>query len=100
MSALEKRLDAEIMTYAKRKGAWAQKIHGNEFVQGVPDILICYRGHFLAFESKAAEGRLRALQVVNLREINAAQGIGLSVRNIERVKDAFASIDAKLDSSV
>lgn len=95
MSALEKRLDAQIVKYVRSKGGWAQKIHGNEFVMGVPDIIICYRGQFLAFESKAAEGRLRALQTVHIREINAAGGTAISVRTMQRVRETLEEIDAR-----
>lgn len=41
---------------------------------GVPDFLCCYKGKFLAIEAKAGKGTPTALQLQQLREIEAAHG--------------------------
>ena len=46
---------------------------------GVPDIICCYRGRFLAIECKAGAGKTTALQERELAAIRAAGGMQLVV---------------------
>ena len=46
---------------------------------GVPDIVCCYRGKFLAIECKAGAGKTTALQERELAAIKAAGGTQLVV---------------------
>jgi len=41
---------------------------------GVPDIIACVRGHFVALECKAGKGRTTALQDREMERIQAAEG--------------------------
>ena len=41
---------------------------------GVPDFLCCYKGKFLAIEAKAGRGTPTALQLKQLKEIEASGG--------------------------
>ena len=41
---------------------------------GVPDIIACVNGHFLAIECKAGGGKLTALQVREIKHILACNG--------------------------
>lgn len=43
--------------------------------RGVPDILVCYRGRFIAIELKMDGGKPDALQEHNLRKVAEAGGI-------------------------
>ena len=42
---------------------------------GVPDIIACYKGRFLAIECKAGKGVLTALQKYNIDQIKLNQGL-------------------------
>lgn len=95
-SAFEKALEGRITKYIKKKGGWVTKIHGNEFVKGLPDLIGCYRGRFIAFEVKGAEGTTSALQKVIIRLINKSGGVALSVRSMELVKDAIEGIEREV----
>ena len=55
---------------------------------GVPDIIACYRGKFLAIECKAGDNKPTALQEKALRDIQAAKGIALVV-NEENIEDVL-----------
>lgn len=44
---------------------------------GIPDLLACVNGHFVAIEVKAATGKPSALQQHNISKIKAAKGVGL-----------------------
>lgn len=58
---------------------------------GVPDFLCCVNGGFLAIEAKAGKGETTALQDKNLKEINAAGGYTLVIRetNIDYLKEVI-----------
>ena len=46
---------------------------------GVPDIICCYRGRFIAIECKAGAGKTTALQERELAAIQAASGVQMVV---------------------
>jgi len=64
-------------------------------VSGVPDILVCYHGRFLAIECKAGNNHPTALQIRNLSQIASTGGYTLVVNedNIDDVVDVLARID-------
>jgi Holliday junction resolvase len=55
---------------------------------GIPDIIACYRGQFIAIECKAGKNKPTALQVRELRAIEDAGGYALVINetNIEQVE--------------
>ena len=46
---------------------------------GIPDIICCVRGHFLAIECKAGDNKPTALQERELQKINEAGGVSLII---------------------
>jgi len=57
-------------------GHWRVKPRGGPFGKaGCPDILICWRGIFIAIEVKAEGGEASPLQMMNLKMIQKAGGI-------------------------
>ena len=52
---------------------------------GVPDIIACYKGMFIAIECKAGKGKLTALQKYNMEEITRNNGLAIMINegNIE-----------------
>lgn len=57
---------------------------------GVPDLLCCYRGQFVAMEVKTPSGRVSRLQEYNIEKILRAGGYGGVVRSVD---DARALLD-------
>jgi Holliday junction resolvase len=41
---------------------------------GVPDIVICFKGHFVAIECKAGDNKPTALQEMNMKKIRESGG--------------------------
>mgnify|MGYP001401709920 CR=1 FL=1 len=81
----EQNLQRKILEYLKSKGAYAVKtIVTNR--NGVPDILFCYKGDFIAFECKSEHGEITMLQEYNIRSIEKAGGKAYCVRSMEEVK--------------
>lgn len=48
-------------------------------IRGIPDILICANGKFIAWELKVGNNNLTALQKYNIEMINKAHGIAREV---------------------
>lgn len=60
-------------------GAWYIKYWaGAKYTkEGIPDILACIKGKFYGIELKGCHGKPSLLQIVNLRKIRDAGGIGV-----------------------
>lgn len=58
---------------------------------GIPDIICCYSGRFLAIECKAGKGKTTALQARELAAIRAARGMAFVINetNIQEFKEAL-----------
>lgn len=77
----EKTLETKIKTLIKAEGGWCVKFFANAYTQkGVPDILACVNGYFLAVEVKADKGRVSPLQLRTIEELKKAGGTALVVK--------------------
>jgi len=88
----ESQVDKAIARLCKERGAYCVKIVGSAFQSGVPDNLICYKGTFVAIESKTGT-TLSPIQRRNLTIIQKAGGVGESVVTVEAVVRLFDQID-------
>lgn len=93
----EKNVVDRIQKYLKSRGAWVYKTHGSQFGRsGVPDLIACYHGFFLAFEVKkphptdpdrmAPDSKVSSLQKIEIDRIRKADGEALVVWSVEQVK--------------
>lgn len=87
---LERAITDRIMAYLRTLApdGWFIKIHGGIFqLAGVPDVLGCYRGSFVAFEVKRpGTGRVTRLQAAVLGMIRAAGGNACVVWSADEVR--------------
>lgn len=91
----ERSVDAACADELDKRGAWHMKIHGSGLQKrGAPDRLACYRGTFVAIETKTQGGRLSASQRVELRRIEQAGGIAVVARSRADLVAALNEIDA------
>jgi hypothetical protein len=92
----EGRVKAKVKDYLKSIGAWYYMPVSNGMGRvGCPDILVCYRGLFMAFETKAP-GKIKNVtpnQQREIDEITRAYGLACVVDDVEQVKEA---INAKI----
>lgn len=65
-------------------------------VSGIPDILGCYKGHFIALEAKMPEGKLSARQELIMQRINDAGGTVRTVTNPEHAIGLLKKMDKEL----
>lgn len=74
----EKAYENKIKKFIESVGGWWVKFHGNAFTRdGVPDLLCCVNGKFLAIEVKGDGGEPSELQLHEIEEIKKAGGVAL-----------------------
>ena len=75
---------------------FAWKEHGGQYgTAGIPDIIVCYHGHFVGLEAKVGKNQPTKLQSVTIEQIRKAGGTAVVVRSIEDVKAALAETETK-----
>lgn len=76
--AEEKRFETKVKQFLKNQGCWILKTWSNGVQRsGVPDLLVCCNGYFLAIELKAKKGKPSELQLWNIDEIRKAGGTAI-----------------------
>lgn len=74
----EKNFENRIKKFLKNEGIWFVKYFANGFTRsGVPDILACVNGYFVAIEVKAENGVVAPLQLFNRDKIRESGGIAV-----------------------
>lgn len=65
---------------------FAWKEHGGMYgTAGIPDIIACIDGRFIAFEVKQPTGKLTKLQEITIQRIRKASGKAYKVTSVEEV---------------
>lgn len=80
----ESTIQGEILNYLKSIGAYTVKVH-SATKSGVPDILVCLNGKFIAFEVKKEAGIVSQLQAKNMLNIIKAGGLAIPVYSLNDV---------------
>jgi hypothetical protein len=77
--AQEKNFEEKVKKFLKDEGCWFIKYWGGGgFTKsGVPDLLVCLNGYFMAIELKAPKGKPSELQLYNLKKITKGNGIAI-----------------------
>ena len=76
--AAEKTFENKIKKYIEDQGGWQVKFFANRMTKtGIPDILACIDGYFLAIEVKAQNGKPSELQKHHVQEIINARGLAI-----------------------
>ena len=99
---LERDVVAAIKKYLASLGSdvFFWKDHVWPYVSAViPDIICCYRGHFLGLEVKLPSGRLTELQKRAIEKINRADGIARRVESVDDVREIIAQVDMERRST-
>ena len=96
MMGQEKIFEVKLRKYFESKGAWVLKTWSNGIQRsGVPDLIICYKGRFIALEVKAPHGRASELPLWNLTKISEAGGCARVIypKDFETLKQAVEELD-------
>ena len=97
----EKNFENKIKKFLEEEGCWYIKYWaGSAFTKsGVPDLLICCNGFFVAVEVKAPKGKPSELQLYNIEQIQKAGGYAcvLYPKDFEDFKEFIKAVK-KFDS--
>lgn len=74
----EKIFENKIKKFLADNGCWYVKYFANSFTKaGIPDLIACVNGYFVAIEVKASNGKPSQLQLYNRDKIREAGGIAI-----------------------
>lgn len=91
----EKKVKRKVVEILKKYGLYYfYPVSGGFGSSGVPDIVVCCEGRFVAIECKAGNKKPTALQQQNLTQIANNGGIAMVIneKNIERVENELLDI--------
>lgn len=101
MSQPEARLGAQIRREMIKRGCFGFKIHGGPtMMAGLPDLIFCYRGRFIALEIKTPDpsSQPSTIQRRRIKEIREAGGRAFVVRSVASAMRVLDAVDTELDS--
>lgn len=93
--AQEKQFENKVKKYLTEKGCYWVKHFGCAFSRaGVPDLLCCVNGKFVALECKSEKGKLSELQKYEIKKISNSGGFAycVSPNNWEEIKKEIDKI--------
>lgn len=85
----EKNFENKVKKYLNDKGCYWVKYFGCAYTRsGVPDLLCCIKGKFVALECKSSKGKLSELQKHEIEKIKRSGGFAdcVSPKNWEDIK--------------
>lgn len=89
----EAQLKSEIRHYLEGIGAFWSNVQGGPGSKpGDPDIVVCFKGRYVALEAKSPVGLLSPIQKARRDEIRKAGGIYEVVRTLDEVKRIMETI--------
>ena len=72
------------------------KEHGGQYgTAGIPDVIVCYKGRFIAFEAKVGTNKATVLQEQTIRKILQAGGYALVVRSVDEVRKVIQAFKSE-----
>jgi hypothetical protein len=86
----EGKVKEKVKAFLKGRGVWyCSPVTGGFGGQGLPDILCCWHGFFVAIETKAKGKRSNTtpLQESQLRQISEAGGIATVISDVDQMKE-------------
>jgi len=83
----ETALKNQVLRYLKKKGYFIKYHSGYGGATGIPDILGCYKGFFIAIELKIKGNKPTKIQLYNLKKIREEGGIGIVAYSLDDVKN-------------
>lgn len=79
--AQEKNFENKIKKFLDENHCWYVKFFANAYTKvGIPDLLCCVNGYFLAVEVKAENGKASDLQKLNIDKIRRCGGCAIILR--------------------
>lgn len=81
----ESKIQKKIIEELRERGAYVIKVMKSSR-SGVPDLVCCYEGCFIAIEVKNDSGEASPLQEFNIKKIRGAGGKAVVMRGVNDIK--------------
>ena len=93
----EQVIQKSIIKYLKTKAYVVKIVSASK--SGIPDLLVCYKGRFIAFEVKTPDTKddTSDLQEYNIREIVKNGGLAFVVWELKQVKEIIKGLEDEND---
>lgn len=91
----EKRFENKVKAFIKAQDCWYVKFFANKMTKsGIPDILACINGYFIAIEVKAENGEPSDLQIHQCKLIRESGGFSFIVypSGFEKLKEIIENL--------
>ena len=76
------------------------KEHGGQYgTAGIPDVIVCHKGRFIALEAKVGKNKPTKLQAATIDKIRQAGGAAAVVCSVEDVRVVLEESEADHDGS-
>ena len=93
MATPESDFKSRLKQYLDDRGIYWTNVQGGFGVApGAPDMILCFKGLFVAFESKTYKGKLSDDQIKQREKIEASGGIYCITHTLEEAKDILNCI--------
>jgi Holliday junction resolvase len=100
MSGPETRIQRAIQKMVKSRGGFVFKVHGSEtMMAGLPDLVVCYKGYFIAFEVKTPVGKLSERQRYVHRMMSRAEAIVAVPTSVAEASAVLDDVDTWCDAN-
>ncbi len=95
----EATLQKQAIKYISSRGGYVLNIWGNPMMRrGIPDLIVGYRGHFVAIELKVLpHGKIAPIQKHELQKVQDAGCLAVVAWNMTDIKGLFEQIDMIID---
>lgn len=84
----EQKIQKDIVKYLESRGAYVVKVV-KATKSGVPDVVACLNGLFIAIEVKKPGGKVSKLQEYNISKVRDSGGLAFVAYGVEDVKNYF-----------
>lgn len=85
-----------VKAFLKSRGAYVVPIaQGAYSKKGDPDMVVCYKGRFIAIEGKTYKGHMDGWQITRREQIEKAGGIFAIIRTVDAAKQLIDEIDRR-----
>ena len=89
-------MKAEVKSYLTSRGACVIPIAQASYsCNGAPDMVVCYKGLFIAIEGKTYQGRQSGWQARMQDKIEDAGGVYAIIRTVDAAKQLLDEIDQR-----
>lgn len=89
----ETKLQKAVQKYLISKGCYEFKVHGSLYMKaGIPDIICCYKGKFIAIETKVGKNKMSKIQEIHKEQILYAGGIHILAYSLDDVKKIIENL--------